>query len=270
MSNFDLIAKSYEKNAITQSKAAIRTLNYLRHYLKSTDCVLDIGSGSGQITYEISKLTKGMVTGIDISKEMIAASKANYAATNLAYVQQGAEALGETQKYNIIFSNSAFYYLKNRQLCYQKMHAALKPNGYLIAQIMYRDMFTPQLMQALEAIISEDNEIASLISTFNNPIYLYSDKESFLLELTLAGFEHIESYEEEQVTTLDLHQAFSQYESNFLVSLFNPCCYSDPERVSSSYIKKLRDKIKEKLALQLDHNNQIHITMPRMYVVVQK
>jgi trans-aconitate methyltransferase len=63
-------ADYYDKNSIMQYSTAMILINEIQ--LNGDENVLDIGSGSGKITYEFAKrLPHGHITGIDISKEMV-------------------------------------------------------------------------------------------------------------------------------------------------------------------------------------------------------
>src|SRR5438132_511625 len=77
----------YHKNCILQYRTASAILQNLP--LRENFTVLDVGSGSGNITFDIAlKVNKGSALGLDLDKEMVQFAKTHYQASNLSFVQK--------------------------------------------------------------------------------------------------------------------------------------------------------------------------------------
>jgi len=73
MNTFDNVSDKYKEKAIIQNTAASNLISLLE--IRKSDDILDVACGPGHITYRLSKITEGKVTGIDISQGMIRQAK---------------------------------------------------------------------------------------------------------------------------------------------------------------------------------------------------
>ncbi|MCM1102271.1 MAG: methyltransferase domain-containing protein [Clostridium sp.] len=93
--------------------------------------VLDLGCGNGVLSKTLKD--KGyVVTGLDASKEMLAAAKSNY--PDIAFMQADATDFNLPEPVDVVFSNAVFHWIdRERQPeMLQCVHAALKENGQFV------------------------------------------------------------------------------------------------------------------------------------------
>lgn len=93
--------------------------------------VLDIGCGTGEITYELSKYFKKVI-GIDSSVDMINFAKNKY--PHICFRQQDCLKLDYQEEFELVFSNAVFHWIKDQDTLLQNIHNALKINGSLISE----------------------------------------------------------------------------------------------------------------------------------------
>src|SRR5690606_11462865 len=88
--------------------------------------ILDIGCGTGDLTYEISK-SGANVTGMDFSKDMIEQAKNKY--PDIHFLIGDAESFRTDTKYDAIFSNAALHWMKNAEKVVESINVALQSGG---------------------------------------------------------------------------------------------------------------------------------------------
>ena len=270
MSNFDKTATSYSSNAFAQSKAAEKTLNYLKQVMITDANVIDLGCGSGEHTNDIANMTSGNVLGIDISDRMISIAKSKHQRFNLEFQVMSMENISVNNEYDCAFANSSFYYIRDRLSCYRKIYKALTDNGFLVVQASYRDLHSKQFMLALNGALKKNSHISKIYDGFHNPVFLYPDKQSMIDELTLCGLKTIISHSEEQTSLMTIDDAMKQFESNAFPSILNPGNYDHPEYITEEYCHDLRKSIRSELAKQVNTDDKISIILPRIYIVAAK
>lgn len=140
---------SYVIQGGTEGKARLSILgramnNYsinilLKAGLKSGSKCLDAGCGGGTMTYEMAAIegSSGFVTGIDHDEEIIRLNNEELKLLNIenvSYRHGEIYDLTETEEYDIIFARFLLSHLSDPALAIQKMSAALKPGGRLVAE----------------------------------------------------------------------------------------------------------------------------------------
>lgn len=104
--------------------------------LKSTDSVLDLGCGTGlELEGLFHQCPKLSVTGIDVSKAMLALLKSKYKSRNLKLVcgSYFDVPLGEAAYDFALSTYSLHHFTKDQKLTlYKKIHSALKPAGMFV------------------------------------------------------------------------------------------------------------------------------------------
>lgn len=98
---------------------------------KKHERILDLGCGSGQLTFKINALAKEAV-GIDKSPEMIADAKMKF--KNIAFHVGDAEDFSFDDKFDSIFSNATLHWIKNQKKAIKCMSENLVDGGKLVLE----------------------------------------------------------------------------------------------------------------------------------------
>ena len=94
--------------------------------------ILDVGCGTGTLTGKIAE-SDSIVTGIDASPEMIA--KAKQACNNIEFLVKDATNFSFEKKFDAVFSNATFHWIKNQQQVLQNIYNSLKQGGRLVYEM---------------------------------------------------------------------------------------------------------------------------------------
>jgi trans-aconitate methyltransferase len=94
--------------------------------------ILDVGCGTGTLTEKIAE-SGAIVTGIDASSEMIAKAKQAY--NNIKFFVKDATNFSFAQKFDAVFSNATFHWIKEQQNLLQCIYDVLKSNGRLVYEM---------------------------------------------------------------------------------------------------------------------------------------
>jgi ubiquinone/menaquinone biosynthesis C-methylase UbiE len=110
---------------------------YLEVGLKDASLVLDVGCGSGVVTRDIARLTKGRVIGIDGSNRMIdVARKVLNEYKNVELYVGGARYLPfKDATFDITTCNLLFMWVKDPQKVINEMARVTKPGGKVLASL---------------------------------------------------------------------------------------------------------------------------------------
>lgn len=123
--------------------------------VKAGDSILDIGCGTGKLTIELARLAhKGKVVGIDPSVEMLdRAREKTLSMPNISLLNIPAQAMDFDEAFNLVYSNSAFQWIKEQKDVIIRAYRALKPNGRVAIQMPAKD-FCWALMDNIYSAIS--------------------------------------------------------------------------------------------------------------------
>jgi trans-aconitate methyltransferase len=94
--------------------------------------ILDVGCGTGTLTEKIAE-SGAIVTGIDASPEMIA--KAKQSNENIEFFVKDATNFAFDKKFDAVFSNATFHWIKNQQQLLQSIYFNLKEGGRLVYEM---------------------------------------------------------------------------------------------------------------------------------------
>jgi len=102
--------------------------------LRGDERVLDAGCGSGRVTAELlARLPDGEVVAVDASAAMIA--RAGEALGDRAVVMQtDLLDLDLDEPVDVVFSTATFHWILDHARLFARLHAALRPEGRLVAQ----------------------------------------------------------------------------------------------------------------------------------------
>jgi arsenite methyltransferase len=103
--------------------------------LEPGEVVLDVGSGAGTDSLVAAQMVgpEGRVTGVDMTPEMLAKSKAAAAemkATNVEFVAGEAEGLPfEDESFDVVISNGVIDLIPDKDAVFSEIHRVLRPGG---------------------------------------------------------------------------------------------------------------------------------------------
>lgn len=115
-------------------------MNFVSHYGRglidwlqplSTERILDLGCGTGDLTAEIAK-SGATVMGVDFSADMIRSAQQKY--PHLPFQVADAHTYRTEKQFDAIFSNAALHWMKMPEKVIESVWHALAPKGRFVAE----------------------------------------------------------------------------------------------------------------------------------------
>jgi len=133
--DFDDFIKKLELQALETAEERLPL--YLEVDLKDAKLILDVGCGSGMVTRDIARLTKGKVVAVDGSKDMVnVAKKVLKGFKNVDLKVGNAEKLPfEDNRFDIVTCNLFLMWAENPQKVVCEMTRVVKPGGIVLASL---------------------------------------------------------------------------------------------------------------------------------------
>ena len=125
---------------------------------KENERILDLGCGSGQLTFKINEIVKETI-GIDKSAEMIADAKSKF--PNIEFLVKDAENFKFDKKFDSIFSNATLHWVKNYKNSIKSIYENLKPNGKMVVEFGGKGNVQTIVKQLRESLKSRNYIIQS-------------------------------------------------------------------------------------------------------------
>jgi trans-aconitate 2-methyltransferase len=159
--------------------------------------VLDAGCGSGRVTEAlIERLPRGRVIAIDMSESMVAAARkrlerflpggdASANGTSVEVLQRDLLELELSERVDALFSTATFHWVKDHERLFERVHAALRPGGQLVAQCGGEGNITKLRGRARE--VMERERYRAAFADFEPP-WNYAGAEATRERLLAAGF----------------------------------------------------------------------------------
>ena len=125
-------ADTYDAVSDPQFQWGMEVLERLE--LNGDETVLDAGAGSGRVTAELlKKLPNGRVIALDGSEGMIEKARENLG-DRAEYLVMDLAELELPEPVDLVFSTATFHWVIDHDNLFRRIHAALKPDGRLVAQ----------------------------------------------------------------------------------------------------------------------------------------
>lgn len=175
MKNWD--AEYYDKNSFMQYKIASMMLDTLQ--LEGSEIILDVGSGSGKISYEIAKkVPKGRVIGLDASDSMVLFSRENYKADNLFFKKEDVVNMTHQNFFDVVVSFWTLSWVANQRMALMNIVRSLQSNGRMLLMYPMRH----DVYDVIDQVIKR-SEWKKYFQEFTNPrLFVSEDKYRCILQ----------------------------------------------------------------------------------------
>lgn len=142
----------------------------LEKYVKNTDSIIDVGTGSGILSIASSYLTDGKIKAVDLDKLAVDVAKENFSLNNIdnrIEVECASLLTKENAKYNVIVANILAHII---ELMLDDAYNLLEDGGYFITSGIIKDKKEELLTKMLEkgfTLVEEtsENDWYSLVCT---------------------------------------------------------------------------------------------------------
>ena len=174
---FSKSVNTYDDAAVIQREVLARLLDRAKSLLKQTDCLLDLGSGTGLARQELQSHFKAKIhVEMDIALPMLFFANTNLAKGNCTWVCSDAESLPfKAGSFDLIFSASTLQWCNNIANVFRDCLRTLCPDGLFIFSL-----FGPDTLQELRYCFAEEDPHPRVISF--NDMHVIGD------QLIQAGF----------------------------------------------------------------------------------
>jgi ubiquinone/menaquinone biosynthesis C-methylase UbiE len=187
MQNWDLVASNYHTSWAGIGKGPFRSSSELVEAacLKQDDSVLDIGCGTGAVSYAaLKKLgASGLLVGLDLSFGALRIAKQSVPKAKI--VQMDAENIGVRACFDKIFCQYALMFFPNSHGVLLTLRDLLKPKGRLIVAVHGLPDGVPYFSTIMEPVCKH---IPNIRPPQTPTVHRFGDPASLENELSRAGF----------------------------------------------------------------------------------
>jgi trans-aconitate 2-methyltransferase len=182
-------ADTYDRVADAQLEWGLTVLDRLP--LEGDETVLDAGCGAGRLTEKlVERLPRGQVLAVDASADMVRKAAERLGERAQVWRADLAE-LELEQPVEAIFSNAVFHWIPDQRRLFERLYAALRPSGRLVAQCGGKGNVA-RLIQVLNALADRE-PFASHLVGFRGP-WRFASAEEAEEDLVRAGFVDVRSW----------------------------------------------------------------------------
>jgi trans-aconitate 2-methyltransferase len=179
----DWDASTYERVSDPQVEWAREVLDRLP--LRGDETVLDAGCGTGRVTrLLLERLPRGHVIAVDAAPSMVDAAR-EALGERATVIESDLVELALESEVDAAFSNAVFHWVPDHQRLFERLHAALRPGGRLIAQCGGRGNIAA--MHALAAEVGSEEPFAAHFADWEGP-WNFAGPEETAERLERAGF----------------------------------------------------------------------------------
>jgi trans-aconitate 2-methyltransferase len=185
----DWDAATYDRISDPQVAMAKPVLDRLS--LAGDETVLDAGCGSGRVTrLLLERLPDGHVIAVDAAPSMVEEARAALG-DRATVLRSDLQQLTVAEPVDAAFSNAVFHWVPDHQLLFDRLFAALKPGGQLVAQCGGKGNI--DRLRRLAADVATEDPFAAAFSGWSDP-WNYASPEASRDRLARAGFTDVETW----------------------------------------------------------------------------
>jgi len=248
--------KDYKKSSSAQEIWAKELIKKLK--LKGNERVLDIGCGDGKVTAELAKsVPLGSVTGVDLSPDMIAYSKAKYAGqSNLGFEVRDASNLGYDKEFDVVVSFACLHWIKDHVPVIKGIKRSLRPGGRVMLQFGGFGN-AAELVKVANDVIGESWK--EYFVGFVFPYSFYSPEE-YRIFLRRSGLKEVRL----ELVPKDRSDAGLEGIASFIRTTWQPYTDRVPENMRKKFINEIAEEYVRRNPP--DSKGMVHIPMMRLEV----
>ena len=217
--------------------------------------ILDLGCGSGQLTFEISQLCREII-GIDQSPEMIADARSNY--KNIEFQVADASDMKFKEKFDAIFSNAVLHWVTNYEDLIKCVYDSLKSNGRIVFEFGGQGNIEIILNQLRKSLLKKGYKKQSQLF-----LWYFPSIGQYTTELEKRGFRVIFAQHFDRLTELhDQENGMKDWLSMFAQLFF--------EGVDSEDIEQIKQEVQQELKPKCFINKKWFADYKRIRVIATK
>jgi trans-aconitate methyltransferase len=222
---------------------------------KENERILDLGCGSGQLTFKINGFAKEVI-GIDKSAEMIADAKSKF--PNIEFQVKDAESYKFDKKFDSIFSNATLHWVKNYKDSINSMYKNLKDNGKIVLEFGGKGN-VQTIVKQLRKSLKKRNYISQ--SELN--LWYFPSIGEYSIELESVGFRVLFAEHYDRPTELsDENSGIKDWISMFAESFFIG--------VSENHIEEIKNEVQESIKEKCLINGKWFADYKRIRIIATK
>ena len=234
----DWDAATYDRVSDPQVAMAARVLQRLP--LAGDDTVLDAGCGSGRVTeLLLERLPDSRVIAVDQAQSMVDHARERLGERALV-LQSDLTELTLGERVDAVFSNAVFHWIADHPLLFERLFAALRPGGRLVAQCGGEGNIAE--FHRIARAVAAQQPFSPHLAGWKGP-WNFAGAEETAARLERAGFEEVETWLEPYPVTPEDPRAY-----------FTTVCLGPPlEQLPSELRERYVDEVYERAGGTLDY-----------------
>ena len=262
MSNFSTIAPAYERGAVVQRHAAERLFELVA--ISPVDDVLDLGCGPGHLTRQISGMTAGQVSGLDVSPGMIAQARQSSSDLDVDFRVGAAEDLDAPERFDVVFCNSTLQWFRDPSRALANCRRALRRGGRLGVQAPAGRDYCPVFTRATAAVLA-DPRTAETYRRFHPPWFFLNTAGAYADLCRAAGLEVRFSCLEPTEERCTPAEVMRRFESGAAAGYLNSEYYRGG--CAAGYLEAARERITATIHSLAEADGLVALVFNRLYLL---
>jgi trans-aconitate 2-methyltransferase len=226
----DWDAATYDR--VSHPQVAMAAPVLARLPLAGDETVLDAGCGSGRVTeLLLERLPEGRVIAVDQAESMVEHARERLGERALVLRSDLAELVLDEQV-DAVFSNAVFHWIPNHPLLYERLFAALRPGGLLVAQCGGEGNIAE--FHGAARTVAAKEPFARYLAGWIGP-WNFAGAEETRERLGRAGFAEIETWLEPYAVAPDDPRAY------YTAVCLGPFLEQLPEELRERYVEEVHE-----------------------------